>query len=164
MHEVLDGGTATRETWLRRLSGRLVALELRWTAMQKEQSQLARGCREQGYSSKAGWTSAAGWSTAKLSCAHPAPCFTCRQQFRVHVDLVLVCLKETTDIKHVAWSCQEVTVAAVEVRKEARIRHRKGKWTAAIGCPRKGEARFRGVAAQASCTKAGHGVSVYFKP
>ncbi|CAE7767004.1 SET5 [Symbiodinium sp. CCMP2456] len=31
---VLDGGTAT------------------WTAMQKEQSQLARGCREQGYSSK----------------------------------------------------------------------------------------------------------------
>ena len=27
--------------------------KLRWTAMQKEQSQLARGCREQGYFSKA---------------------------------------------------------------------------------------------------------------
>ena len=58
-------------------------LELRWTAMQK-QSQLARGCREQGYSSKAGWTSAAGWSTAKLSCAHPAP-LDCRPQRRSQV-------------------------------------------------------------------------------
>ena len=130
--------------------------------MQKEQSQLARGCREQGYSSKAGWTSAAGWSPAEQSCAHPAPCFTWQEQFRVYVDFVLVCLKQTTDMNPVPWSCQEVTVAAVEVRKEARICHRQGNWTAAIGCPCKGEARFRGIAAQAGCTKEGR--DVQFKP